>query len=196
MGKLICSVDGCLEVAHGRGMCNIHYQRWYKTGSTDVRRRPSFAERFWAKVDRSGPVPAARSDLGPCWLWTAAKDHGGYGKFFVEKINGKARLVQAYRIAYQLEVGPIPDDMAVDHLCRTPACVNPAHLEPVTQRENLWRGNVPDIYNWRATHCPQGHPYDNDNTYWYGNNRKCRKCRIEAGRRSRARKRAREQSAS
>lgn len=154
------------------------------------RKRRALAARFWEKVNRRGPVPDGRPDLGPCWLWTAAVDHNGYGKFFVEKINGKTRLIQAYRMAYELVVGPVTAGMPLDHLCRTPLCVNPAHLEPVTQHENMWRGLAPDVHNWRTEHCPQGHPYDAINTYWYGSNRKCRKCRAEASRRAEAKRRA------
>ena len=157
-----------------------------------ARRDP--VQRFWTKVDRHGPIPIRRPELGPCWLWTAALDHGGYGKFFVEKVNGKSRLVQAYRFAYELEVGPIPPGLALDHLCRVPRCVNPTHLEPVTQGENMWRGAMPHTHNWLATHCPQGHPYDNANTYWYGNNRKCRKCRAAASRRAYAKRQSRKRS--
>lgn len=192
MAKRICSVDECSKPARSRGMCSPHYQRWYKRGTTELT-RPSFDQRFWSKVDRDGPVPSHRPDLGACWLWTAAVDHNGYGKFFVRKIDGKTKLVQAYRVAYQLECGPIADGLSIDHLCRTPLCVNPSHLEPVPQRVNAWRGLAPEVHNWRTTHCPQGHPYDTENTYWYGNNRKCRKCRAETGRRAAARRRARKQ---
>ena len=86
-----------------------------------------------------------------CWEWTGWRTLG-YGQF---GIHGKVR--GAHRISYEWHVGPIPDGMEIDHLCRNPGCVNPAHLEPVTDRENKRR--VAE----QRTHCPQGHPYSGDN---------------------------------
>ncbi len=89
------------------------------------------AERFWVKVDV----------LGDCWLWAAGLDGHGYGQFRVgSRTDGTRRMVRAHRWAYEHLVGVIPDGLDLDHLCRTPRCVNPAHLEPVTNRENSRRG--------------------------------------------------------
>lgn len=77
--------------------------------------------RFLAKVDKSGG----------CWLWNAAKDAYGYGKFH---LDGEPRL--AHRISYQWAVGPIPEGMYVDHICRVVACVNPSHLRLATPKQN------------------------------------------------------------
>src|SRR6266496_2265386 len=88
--------------------------------------------RFWAKVDRSGGSRA-------CWLWTGKTGRDGYGRI---GLGGRGALVRvrAHRFAYELLIGPIPDGLQIDHLCRVRHCVNPAHLEPVTQRENILRG--------------------------------------------------------
>jgi HNH endonuclease len=94
------------------------------------------SERFWAKINKGGPIPEHRSDLGPCWLWTAATNYG-YGVFRIDR-----RSIYAHRYAYELLVGPIPDGLQLDHLCRVPPCVNPTHLEPVTHRENILRGTT------------------------------------------------------
>lgn len=126
------------------------------------------SERFWKKVDRRGP--------DECWLWFAWKSSKGYGRFHVD---GKGQ--QAHRVAYEALVGPIPKGLQLDHLCRNPACVNPAHLEPVTGKENVNRGQSAELSaaQQRAiTHCPNGHQYTPENTYtdprgW----RNCRKCR-------------------
>ncbi|MBT2412652.1 HNH endonuclease [Streptomyces sp. ISL-12] len=67
-------------------------------------------------------------------LWTGSTDQG-YGR-----LRFRGRLVRAHRFSYELNVGPIPDGHQVDHLCRTPSCVRPDHLEAVTQRENVLRG--------------------------------------------------------
>lgn len=131
-------------------------------------------ERFWPRVDKRGPVPPHRPDLGPCWLWTGAKNNKGYGQL---GLTGRgAGSVLAHRLAYNLLVGPIPDGLQLDHLCRNRTCVNPAHLEPVTHQENLRRG-IRANQNTGKTHCPQGHPYDDENTYHLrGGGRMCKEC--------------------
>lgn len=125
--------------------------------------------RFWSKVDFYAP---ARSELGPCWVWTAALKGAGYGVF---RFGGK--LVGAHVVSYELLVGQISSDKEIDHLCGNMACVNPAHLEPVTHRENLLRGRTIAAAHASRTHCPQGHPYEGRNLYVYRGMRMCRTCR-------------------
>lgn len=125
--------------------------------------RPALEDRFWPKVDASGD----------CWLWTASRFPDGYGSF---SVNGRAR--GAHRVAYELLVGPIPSGLTLDHLCRNPSCVNPTHLEPVTDRENVRRGHGPTAVNARKTHCIHGHLLDEQNTYIYPAGRCCRRCAI------------------
>lgn len=100
-------------------------------------------ERLWAKVDASGS----------CWLWTAYVDPTGYGRFGV---GGTMR--RAHRVVWETLVGPVPDGLELDHLCRVRRCVNPDHLEPVTRRENVRRG-VAALLQRQKTHCPSGHSY-------------------------------------
>src|SRR5690242_3990108 len=100
--------------------------------------------RFWSKVDKSGF----------CWLWTASVDHDGYGRFVVD-----GKTCKAHRIAYTLSIGPIPDGLTIDHLCRNKRCVNPAHLEAVSQKENNHRGTSPSALNIQKTHCIRGHAF-------------------------------------
>lgn len=121
--------------------------------------RATVEERFWAKVNKDGPVPDGRPDLGPCWLWTASTVGHGYGQF----CPSAARSVRAHRFAYQLLIGPIPGGLELDHLCRVKTCVNPAHLEPVTHAENVMRGESPTAINARKTHCKHGHELTPDN---------------------------------
>jgi len=111
------------------------------------------AERFWPRVDKNGPVPSHAPELGPCWIWTGYRRNGRYPWMYYA-----GRPVAAYRVAYILLVGPIPEGLQIDHLCRVVFCVNPVHLEPVTQKENI-RRQIAAI-----THCAQGHPYDAENT--------------------------------
>jgi len=108
-----------------------------------------------------------------CWLWMRGTTSNGYGAMAFE---GRSRL--AHRLSYELLVGPVPDGLQIDHLCRTRLCVNPDHLEPVTQRENILRGTAPVVENARRTHCVNGHPFDDANTgpARGGRNRRCRAC--------------------
>lgn len=136
-------------------------------------------ERFWAKVDKTDT----------CWLWTATVTKGGYGMFY---FNG--HHVYAHRFAYEWFVGPIPAGLQIDHVrsrgCRHRHCVNPAHLEAVTQRENLLRGDTISARAAAATHCPQGHPYSGDNLQVRKTGkRNCRECHREQNRRSWAKRR-------
>ena len=137
--------------------------------------------RFWPKV---------RKTEG-CWEWTGARSPGGYGQI---RAAGRRRLLQAHRVAYELLRGPIPEGLTIDHLCRNPGCVNPAHLEPVTMRENLLRGTGMSATYARRTECSRGHPFSPENTIIYGKyrgpkSRKCRTCHNEQRKARLARKR-------
>lgn len=114
-----------------------------------------------------------------CWEWTGSRMRGKYnhGQF---SVNG--RTVLAHRFAYETLVGPIPEGLKLDHLCRNPCCVNPAHLEPVTLLENLRRG-MRSNQNRDKICCLRGHPYDEDNTYVDRRGyRSCRACHREVNR--------------
>lgn len=118
-----------------------------------------------------------------CWDWTANKQRTGYGHITIDK---KACL--AHRVMYEFLIGPIPDGLTLDHLCRNTSCVNPKHLEPVTLRENLLRGNGFGGVNARKTHCARGHEYSEANTrIRNGTWRFCRACDAEDHRERRRR---------
>lgn len=128
-------------------------------------------ERFWSKVEIT---PA-------CWLWRGVF-RGSYGAI---QIGGKGSLMEsAHRLAYTFLVGPIPEGLQIDHLCRVRACVNPDHLEPVTLRENVLRGQSPMAENARKTHCKHGHAFIEGNIYTHPKRRTrhCRACLNRAAR--------------
>jgi hypothetical protein len=136
--------------------------------------------RFWAKVDRTNTTG--------CWPWLASVTtrRGGYGQF---RVGRKTR--RAHVVAYELGVGPVPAGKVLDHLCRNPACVNPAHLEPVEHGENTRRGNGPSAIAFRANRCLRGHPRSPENTYVKPNGkRECRVCARSAQQRRRELRRA------
>lgn len=106
-----------------------------------------------------------------CWEWTGGTNAGGYGVLNIAK---RPRLV--YRVLYELVVGPVPDALELDHLCRNRRCVNPDHLEPVTHRENVLRGDAPSARAHRENICKRGHEFTPDNTYWFGPDKRHRQC--------------------
>lgn len=125
-------------------------------------------------VDLSDPMAHVLVDESGCWRWQRA----------VNKVTGYGTLGARYahRVYYELHVGPIPAGLTIDHLCRVRDCVNPEHLEAVTIRENILRSENPAARNARRTHCPEGHPFDDENTGRINTRRRsesfriCREC--------------------
>lgn len=137
--------------------------------------------RFWAKVDKNGPVPAHRPELGRCWIWTASRRPTGYGTFGVSH----GTCVSAHRYSYALH-NAIAANLEIDHLCRVRACVNPAHLEAVTHTENVRRSEPAS-----KSHCLRGHERTVANTLVAkSGKRACRICMNAHLRRYRAEKKA------
>jgi len=173
----VCAFADCTTHVKARGWCNLHYGRWRRNGDPAIRstsgqrrdrpRRPVMV-RFAEKIEQADE----------CWRWTASLDAHGYGQLW----DGK-KLRKAYRIAYELHIGDIPEGLTLDHLCRNRWCVNPWHLEPVPMRVNHARGVA------ARTHCKHGHRFTRENTYRTASGRHCRTCRAAAARRFRERHR-------
>jgi hypothetical protein len=117
-----------------------------------------------------------RLDNG-CWEWTNYLESNGYARLWVDRRN-----VGAHRFSYEYHVGPIPEGLQIDHLCHYPPCVNPEHLEPVTAAENARRRRPWVPYQSFKTHCPEGHPYDDENTYTGSGGRACLICKRASAR--------------
>lgn len=169
MGDRMCSISGCSRVLVARGWCGTHYARWRNHGDPSYTERPTWGQpdhvRFFAKVDAEGD----------CWQWTGSTSPNGYGGFIG---------IKAHRWAWTYLVGPIPEGLELDHLCRNRSCVNPDHLEPVPRLVNMRRGYSLLAMNARKTHCPKGHPYAGENLRIYTRpggtpSRYCRACSRE-----------------
>lgn len=117
--------------------------------------------RFWNKINKTKT----------CWLWLGDKNENGYGRI---SINGKS--VKAHRFSYESIVGPIPPGLTLDHICKVRNCVNPAHLRPMTLRENVLCGDGIGVRNGKKTHCKNGHEFSQENTF-LRNKRGYRSCR-------------------
>lgn len=135
-------------------------------------------QRLWANI----------AQIDGHWMWTGTTDPNGYGFISVE-----GKMLRAHRVAYETFTGTeIPDGFHIDHLCRTPGCVNPVHLEPVTPRVNILRGISFSAVNAAKTHCKHGHEFSEENTYIApgSGQRRCRICLKEQHRRLAARRKA------
>lgn len=140
------------------------------------------ADYFWSHVDKNGPIPEHRPDLGPCWIWLGAKSGNGYGLF-----SDGERLVVAHRWYYQQTHGEIAKSVLLDHLCRVRACVNDSHVEPVAPSINIRRGISPAAENAAKTICIRGHELAGANIAIQNGRRICLPCdRERDGERRRA----------
>jgi hypothetical protein len=137
-------------------------------------------------TERIPYVKPAIEVVGECVIWAKRIGSKGYG---LAHIGGRERIA-AHILEWEKVNGPVPDGLVLDHLCRNKACVNPAHLEPVTQRENVCRGTAPSAQNAAKTHCAYGHPLTGENLIYDAEGyRMCKTCQVRRDEASRKRKR-------
>lgn len=141
MAERICIIKGCDRKHFGLYFCQPHYMRFRRhghpliggpTGEPPHYRRPP-EERFWAKVDKNGPVPEHAPELGQCWVWTGWKSSVGYG-VFIPVLGGR---IQAHNWAWINANGPIPEGSATHHVCENKLCCRPTHLRPMPPSEHM-----------------------------------------------------------
>lgn len=147
--------------------------------STNQRLRHSASYRRANPMERFCLCVETRPD--GCWFWLGAPNAAGYGTL---KVDGQT--VAAHRFAYEWLIGPIPDGLQLDHLCRVRRCVNPTHLEPVTSRDNSLRGDTLAARQSAQTHCIHGHALSGDNLRFNGGKRVCRTCNAQRARKWRS----------
>lgn len=123
-------------------------------------------------VEADGPLPSK------CWIFTGTINSSGYGHVMApSRFTGKRVTRISHRVLWEELFGPVPEGLDLDHLCRNRACQNPMHLEPVTRRENLLRGETIVARNAQKTHCKRGHEFTTENTIQIPRGRACRECR-------------------
>lgn len=179
-----CRVSGCTKVILCKDVCSTHYDRLRRLGRTylvpgEQGKRHNYIvtpieERFWAKIRKTNNH----------WFWTGGKTLLGYGSLWDYERKGG---VMAHRLSWELANGKkIPKELHIDHLCRTPSCVNPNHIEPVTRKVNAQRGVAGLRAKERSilqTHCKNGH-LRKGNIFKSGG---CKTCGTDSTRRRRAR---------
>lgn len=166
-----CRCDACRagNAAYQRDYRARRKQRGTRIGEGKIPAGvDAIGRQTWRKLDDPKDKLLASVAAGPnaCLIWTGTRNTHGYGRLRVSGVH-----YYAHRLSYEIHIGPVPDGLVLDHLCRNRACVNPHHLEPVTAEENTRRGAAV------ITHCPRGHAYDEVNTRRRSNGtRDCRAC--------------------
>lgn len=171
-----CSVIDCSASVDAKNLCHKHYERLRLTGSILIPFK-DYSIDEWI-------LQNIHIDKNECWIWLGATSSAGYPRL----IRNNSRI-DIHRWFYEKYIGSIPHKFHVDHLCRTPSCVNPSHLEAVTSKENILRGVGPAAINNKKTHCIHGHEFTVINTYIRKNgSRQCKTCVLARTKKKRSEK--------
>jgi hypothetical protein len=169
-----CVIGGCDKSrVSANGLCKVHYQRFFSGKNLFSPIRSCWAGSNESKFLKD----VVKTDS--CWLWKGNLRSGGYGAFTPRTFTktSKAPSGLAHRWAYEHWNGPIPHNLVVNHKCRVRNCVNPEHLNLLSNRENILIGTGASARNAKKTRCAQGHPYSSDNIIWLrGKWRRCKIC--------------------
>lgn len=163
-----CVVDGCSKRRHAHSMCRAHLGRLQRWGDA------SLGLVLTPAIERLLRRVVIDPETG-CWVWHGALQPNGYGT--IGRGGKTAGNSLTHQVTYRHFVGPVPDGLDLDHLCRNRACCNPDHLEPVTRSENIRRG-LQGVLRPPRTHCRNGHATTAN---------RCPECRAAAYQRARAR---------
>ena len=130
--------------------------------------------RFWSKVDKNGPTPQHKPELGRCWNWLSSLSPSGYARF---RSRGQIFSNYAHVFSFVLHFGKVPTGKEIDHECRNRGCCNPSHLRPLTHRDNVLCGQTIPAHNLTKSECVRGHERTPENSYIDGQRKKqCRLC--------------------
>lgn len=158
-----CSIKNCKGIKYTAQYCPRHQQQYRRTGNPI----PTFM-RGYTDFER---ICQNLEEVGGCLVWSRSLRTDGYARTWVGN-----KTTYVHRFMYENIIGPIDKGLVIDHICRNRACANPAHLEVVTQKENVRRGNIV-INKQNRKHCLSGHAYNEKNTYYFKGNRQCRVCK-------------------
>lgn len=128
-----CTHQGCSAPAVTRDLCRKHYDHLKNAGLLTLLPKLTMEERFWAKVDKNGPLPDLLPELGHCWIWTGGVEGDGYGQFYIDHARPAAR---SHIVAWTWVNGPVPDGLVLDHKCLRRHCVRTSHLRTATRSMN------------------------------------------------------------
>lgn len=179
-----CKVKDCCNSGSSRGLCRLHYLRWYNAtqrskskGKVTYQADPPYLEttledQLYNCIRRIDPITG-------CWEGSHRISAACGASVGYSTVKHQGKNCYAHKLMWELHNGPVKKGFELDHLCRNPCCCNPAHLEPVTHKENIMRApKSPSAINHNKEKCKNGHPFNDENTVVSGLKRVQRVCKI------------------